>query len=186
MGTIGSQITSLTIVYSTVYSDADQKKTPKLRVTGLWWRNHAKESLSDSDISANIYYHGQIFLIWLICNKIIGLNDKQEIIPFDKKGTGMMYCRVYTWYWRNNHTSAMLNLVRSRYSPVGGTACETSTLAVLRTIFMMISSNGNIFRVTGHMCGEFTGPGEFPSHRAVTRSFNVFFDMCLNKRLSKQ
>ena len=35
MGAIGSQITSLTIVYSTVYS----KKTSKLRVTGLWAGN---------------------------------------------------------------------------------------------------------------------------------------------------
>ena len=35
MTTIASQITSLTIVYSTVYSDADQRKTSKLRVTGL-------------------------------------------------------------------------------------------------------------------------------------------------------
>ena len=32
---IASQITSLMSVYSTVYSDADQKKTSKLRVTGL-------------------------------------------------------------------------------------------------------------------------------------------------------
>ena len=38
---------------------------------------------------------------------------------------------------------------------------------------MMMSSNGNIFRVTGHLCGEFTGP------------FDVFFDLRLNKRLSK-
>ena len=30
-----SQITSLTIVYSTVYSGADQTKTSKLHVTGL-------------------------------------------------------------------------------------------------------------------------------------------------------
>ena len=29
-------------------------------------------------------------------------------------------------------------------------------------------------------------PGEFPTQRPVTRSFNVFFDLCLNKRLSKQ
>ena len=29
-------------------------------------------------------------------------------------------------------------------------------------------------------------PGEFPSQRPVTRSFQVFFDLCLNKRLSKQ
>ena len=54
---------------------------------------------------------------------------------------------------------------------------------------MMTSSNGNIFRVTGHLCGEFTNspvPGEFPTQRPVTRSFDVFFDLRLNKRLSKQ
>ena len=51
---------------------------------------------------------------------------------------------------------------------------------------MMTSSNGNIFCVTGPLCGEFTGPGEFPAQRPVTRSFDVFFDLRLNKRLSKQ
>ena len=29
-------------------------------------------------------------------------------------------------------------------------------------------------------------PGEFPSQRPVTQSFGVFFDLRLNKRLSKQ
>ena len=33
---------------------------------------------------------------------------------------------------------------------------------------------------------EVTGPGEFPTQRPVTRSFDVFFDLRLNKRLSKQ
>ena len=51
---------------------------------------------------------------------------------------------------------------------------------------MRTSSNGNIFRVTGPLCGEFTGPGEFPTQKPVTRSFDVFFDLRLNKRLSKQ
>ena len=41
-------------------------------------------------------------------------------------------------------------------------------------------------RVIGHSCGEFTGPGEFPTQRPVTRSFEVFFDLRPNKRLSKQ
>ena len=45
---------------------------------------------------------------------------------------------------------------------------------------MMTSSNGNIFRVTSPLCGE------FPAQRPVTRMFDVFFDLCLNKRLSKQ
>ena len=44
------------------------------------------------------------------------------------------------------------------------------------TSFMVTSSNGNIFRVTG----------EFPTQRPVTQSFDVFFDLHLNKRLSKQ
>ena len=39
----------------------------------------------------------------------------------------------------------------------------------------------NIFRVTAHLHGEFTGPAQRP----VTRSFDVFFDLHLNKRLSK-
>ena len=65
MNLMASQITSLTIVYSTVYSGADQRKKSKLSVTGLcagnspgtgefsaqmasnaknvsiWWRHHA-------------------------------------------------------------------------------------------------------------------------------------------------
>ena len=51
---------------------------------------------------------------------------------------------------------------------------------------MMTSSNENVFRVTGPLCGEFTGPGEFPTQRPVTRSFDVYFDLRPNKRLSKQ
>ena len=50
---------------------------------------------------------------------------------------------------------------------------------------MMTSSNGNIFRVTGPLCGEFTGAGEFPAQRPVTRSFGDFFDLRPNKLLSK-
>ena len=51
---------------------------------------------------------------------------------------------------------------------------------------MMTSSNENIFRVTGHLCGESTGPRWIPVQRPVTRSFEVFFDLHPNKRLSKQ
>ena len=62
----------------------------------------------------------------------------------------------------------------------------------MRFIAVVITSpwwrhkNGNIFRITGPLCGEFTGPGEFPAQRPVTRSFDVFFDLRLNKRLNKQ
>ena len=53
------------------------------------------------------------------------------------------------------------------------------------TRYMMTSSNGNTFRVTGHLCGESPVTGEFPTQRPVTRSLDVFFHLRLNKRLSK-
>ena len=56
----------------------------------------------------------------------------------------------------------------------------------LRAEYTMTSSNGTIFNVTGPLCGEFTGPGEIPTQRPVMQSFEVFFDLRLNKRLSKQ
>ena len=63
--------------------------------------------------------------------------------------------------------------------------CLDSSVACIICI-MMTSSNGNIFRVTGHLCGKFTGPWWIPHTKPVTRSFVVFFDLRLNKRFSKQ
>ena len=40
MGAMASQITSLTVIYSTVYSGADQGKKSKLRVTGGEFTGH--------------------------------------------------------------------------------------------------------------------------------------------------
>ena len=51
---------------------------------------------------------------------------------------------------------------------------------------MMTLSNGTIFRVTGPLCGEFTGLRWIPAQRPVMRSFDVFFDLRVNKQLSKQ
>ena len=52
-------------------------------------------------------------------------------------------------------------------------------------VTMMTWSNGKLFRVTGHLCGEFTGHRWIPRTKSVTRSFDVFFDQRLNKQLSK-
>ena len=51
---------------------------------------------------------------------------------------------------------------------------------------MMTSSNGNIFHVTGPLCGEFTGHRWIPHTKASDAEFDVFYDMRLNKWLSKQ
>ena len=62
--------------------------------------------------------------------------------------------------------------------------CQTQTITSINeyhpSTHMTTSSNGNIFRVTGHLCGEFR------TQRPVTRSFDVFFHLRLNIRLGKQ
>ena len=59
-------------------------------------------------------------------------------------------------------------------------------VAVKLTIDMITASNRNIFCGTGPLCGEFTSHRWIPLTKTVTRSFDVFFDLRLNKRLSKQ
>ena len=56
---------------------------------------------------------------------------------------------------------------------------------LLSSLPMMTSSNGNIFRVTSPLWGNSPVIGEFPPQKPVTQSFDVFFDLRLNK-LSKQ
>ena len=51
---------------------------------------------------------------------------------------------------------------------------------------MMTSSNGNIFRVTGHLCGEFIGHRWIPHTKAGDAELWCFLWSALNKRLSKQ
>ena len=52
--------------------------------------------------------------------------------------------------------------------------------------YMMTSSNGNIFRVTGHLCEEFTGDRRIPLAKASDAKLWCSFYLRLNKRLSKQ
>ena len=51
---------------------------------------------------------------------------------------------------------------------------------------IMTSSNRNILALLAICVGNSLVTGEFPSQRPVTRSFNVFFHLRLNKPLSKQ
>ena len=56
------------------------------------------------------------------------------------------------------------------------------SLALRQSCYMMTSSNGNIFRVTSPLCGEFTGQRWIPHTKARESGFDVFFNLHLNKR----
>ena len=76
-----------------------------------------------------------------------------------------MWCLFLWWFWCNtshasNRFDALIYLPQWNY--------------------MMTSSNGNTFRVTGPLCGEFTGPRWIPRTKASDASFDVFFDLRIN------
>ena len=95
MGAIASQITSLTIVYSTVYSDADQRKhKSKLRVTGLLWGEFTgdrwipAEKASDAEnVSIWWRHHGPPY-------RRLGSYLAE---PSDKCENEFYGCRMWTW-----------------------------------------------------------------------------------------
>ena len=140
MGAIASQITSLTIVYSTVYSDADQIKKSKLRVTGL--------SPETGEFPAKMATNAENVSIWW----------RHHVL----------------FYW-SPHKYIMSHQI---WTQVG--------CALLWYGYSMGSYR--TFSQEPWWChqGESTGDRGFPSQRPVTRSYDVFFDLRLNKGLSKQ
>ena len=85
------------------------------------------------------------------------------------------FSEIWTKY-NNHHQSKCIETV----------IWEIAAILFRPQCIMMTSSNGTIFRVTGHLCGESPVPGEFPKQRPVTRSFDEFLYLRLNIRLSKQ
>ena len=63
--------------------------------------------------------------------------------------------------------------------------CDMRSRSV-SSLWMVTPWNRNIFRTTGHLCAKFAGQRWIPRTKASERSFDVFLDLRLNKRLSKQ
>ena len=60
-----------------------------------------------------------------------------------------------------------------------------SQIDALQSCTMMTSPNGNIFRVSGLLCGEVTGHRWIPHTKATDAEQWCFFDLHLNQQLSK-
>ena len=149
MTTMSSKITSLTIVYSTVYSGADQRKHQSSASLAYVRGIHRGPVNSPHK--------------WPVKRKMFPFDDvimAQHYCIFVRGTIGDRWIPVTKGQWCGKCFRVMASAWDSF-----GTDCAFS--------FMMTSSNGNIFRVTGPLCGEFTGPGEFPAQRPVTRSFIV-------------
>ena len=106
--------------------------------------------------------------------------------PISRLNRRAMGCILW-WFWRKRHRTVLHVLLYSMH--ILRSTCGSAVLqAVTRYIFnkrnpiLMMSSNGNIFSVTGLLCVEFPVTGEFPAQRPVKNSFDVFFELRPNKR----
>ena len=68
------------------------------------------------------------------------------------------------WQWNSSqNTYVSFKKIQLKIAPFGSASMYFDRV---RMEPMMTSSNGNIFRVTGHLCGEFTGPRWIPRTKA--------------------
>ena len=137
MGATSSQITSLTIVYSSVFFRRRSKKTSTLRVTGLCVRN----SPVTGEFPAQMAGNAENVSIWWRHHDYLWSEPLFSAIY----ARGSILTRA--WWRHQMETFSALLAICAGNSPV---------------------------------------PGVFPTQRPVTRSFDVFIDLRLNKRLSKQ
>ena len=145
---MASPITSLKIVYSTVYSMLRSKKTSKIRVTGLC----AGDSSVTGEFPTQRANHAEKVSVWW-------RHDD------NKKYHGSIGEVVAPLSWRSLQvriTWIVWATIQNHYA--------VSTC-------MMTSSKGNISRVTGPLCRDFTGPVNSP-HEDRWRELKLFSLIC--------
>ena len=139
MTTVASQITSLTVVYSIVYSDPDQRK------------HQSSASLA-----------------------IVRGIHRDRWIPRTKGQLRGKCFHLMTSSWNGSITLSIMCITWKNLRP-----------EVRLSSLMMTSSKRIIFRVTGPLCGEFTGHRWIPLTKPSEAGLWSFLYLCLNKRLSK-
>ena len=109
---------------------------------------------------------------WLARGKLIGGNHD---IPHDgyirtHQENALIYRLRYTEHRESHGNNHDLYILRNRQSSISWWRHQMETFSTLLAI----------------CAGNSPVSGEFPAQKPVTRSFGVFFDLRLNKRLSKQ
>ena len=188
MGAMASKITSLTIVYSTVYSGTDQSKHQSSASLAFVWGIHRGPVNSPHKwpVTRKMFPLDDVIMLfqttslhlnqcWLISNYIPKDTFQLIISNYQKYSFKKMHFKMSSAKWRPFCFSFHVSINQSRIYP---SSYSTSSTLVryppdihlyhplkIRYI-MMTSSNGNIFRVTGPLCGDFTGHRWFPLIKA--------------------
>ena len=129
-----------------------------------------------------IWHNLQIDNIWLVLGclhfvyVIITLFYKVFLSPISSDGmnSGDSLSKV----WEDGRVSGTQDMTKL----IGG----DNVKLLEKNWNMLTSSNGNIFALLAICAGNSPVIGEFHAQRPVTRSFDAFFDLRLNKQFNKQ
>ena len=225
MGSMASQITSLTIAYSIVYSEADHRKHQSSAslafVRGIPRTNgqsvtRKRFPFDDVLIIRNCYFCW-LFLVDFIRDNLPQVTELSFARVLHEVSAlllnGCMYSTIWKTIWsscvailcgsvtkakQNKIVHILHRVCPSSQSILMTFGCTVHVSHILHsngfairqqrsgeTFFyhcpfvniMMTSSNETSFRVTGPLCGEFTGPGDFP-HKGQWRGALMFSLIC--------
>ena len=121
--------------------------------------NYFEEGPNTSDLQVNYSY----------CNKTTGYQCSSS----SNSHQGNMLYFLINWqtrpkFWHYNDCEFHAFWYYEHHvwkKNVPQAVCEV-VAAMIQLLIMMTTSNGNIFCVTGHLCGEFTGPRWIPRPKA--------------------
>ena len=88
-------------------------------------------------------------------------------------------------WWNDGKKTLNLLLMKPEYSSINTVECHYNAVQFI-TISWWRHQMETFSALLAIWAGNSPVPGEFPAQRPMTRSFDVFFDLHLNKRLSKQ
>ena len=166
-----SQIISLTIICSIVYSRCRSKKTSKLRVTSLC----EGSSPVNGEFPAQRASNAESFSIWWrhhkyqptqkVCREL-SLNSK---IRFFSE-TSLLHDWIYTscsgLLWMSNYIRISPISLQCRHNELAGVSNHQPHNCLLNRLFTRRSKKTSKLRVTGLCEGNSPVTGEFPAQRA--------------------
>ena len=201
MGEMSSQITSLTIVYSNVYSGVDQSKHQSSASLAFVWGIHREPVNSphkwpvtrkmfpfDDVIMSNDTWRHYNTMCYAQCSAFIPLVKMVIKISFlsqivilsyshSRNSNTLIFSLLKIVSWLNS-----IKLIWTVYICI-----MSQRRRSLSSPLMMMTSNGNIFRVTGPVCGEFTRHRWIPGTKASDAELLMFSLICawINRWVNK-
>ena len=175
-----------------------------LLLCSLWWVQIVGYVLACRSCSFDCTWHHLIIVILQTYLKTLNLWNACQIYFVEcvskiQHNFSVIYYTIYGAVcfqftnspcddWENIHfvLSSSSNRNYMNYYPLFRVRSWNNGMRCMSLYILMTSSNGNIFRVTGHLCGEITGHRWIPRTSQWDRALKFSLICPIIKRLSKQ